>query len=498
MRAFRFPVFGASLCAVVRADGRVGAVPGPAGLLGEFGPPCADGEAGVNFVSKTAPPDGEATPGGADLDAFLGLSDRPNRWRWVAAGALILAIAALLAWTLVARPQPPEQLSWQPAQRGDLVVSVAATGNLAPTDEVQVGSELSGLIAQVLVRNNDRVLRGQPLARLDTARLQDAMRQAQAALAAARADEALAAATATQAHANLDRYEQVFRLSHGNVPSRVDLEARRADDARARADVGARHAQVAGAQAQLSEALTNLAKATIRSPVTGVVLSTDVRPGQTVAASFQAPVLFRIANDLSRMQLEVAVDEADVGGVREGQAARFSVDAFPNRQFDARIVRVDLGASATDTPRAPNAGSGGRIISYAAILDVDNADLVLRPGMTATATIVTERRGNALLVPLAAFRFGPGRFSSARKGGGGLPGILAGRRRASPERNVVSVGRGSHQILYVRGKDGHPLERRVLVGARSGAQAEIVGGDLKAGEEVLVAAGPRADGAGRG
>lgn len=436
----------------------------------------------------------DAESGEPDLDAFLDISERPRRWRWIAACAIAGLAIGLLVWTLLAGPTRSERFGWQKVGRGNLSVSVAATGNLAPTDEVQVGSELSGLIAQVLVRNNDRVARGQPLARLDTARLEDALRQAEAALAAAQAGEAVTAATAAQAGANLDRYEQVFRLSHGNVPSKIDLEARRADDARARADVRSRRAQVAQAQAQLSEARTNLAKATIRSPVTGVVLSTDVRPGQTVAASFQAPVLFRIANDLSRMQLQVAVDEADVGGVKEGQMATFTVDAFPNRQFDARIARVDLGASSTDSSPAGRTGSTGNIISYAAILDVDNRDLLLRPGMTATATIVTEQRRNVLLVPLSAFRFGPNRFSADRKSGSGLPSILVGRRRSAPDRGVVNVGRGSHQIVYVRGADGTPVERRVLVGTRSAAAAEILGGDLKEGEEVLVAAAPVVDG----
>ena len=308
------------------------------------------------------------------------------------------------------------------ARRGSLTVTVSATGNLQPTNEVQVGSEQSGLVTQVFVDNNDRVTAGQPLARLDTARLQDALVQAQAGLASAQAQVATAQASAAQARATLARQEEVFRVSNHRVPSRTELDTARAENLRAIAGVRAAQAQVSQARAQVSSAQTNLSKATIYSPVNGVVLSRQIDPGQTVAASFKAPVLFTIAEDLSRMKLEVRVDEADVAQVHEGQRATFTVDAYPGRTFPATVTRVDVGANAsgstTSGSSATNAASAtGSVVAYTAELQVANPELLLRPGMTATAEIITTERHNVLLVPNAALAL----VARARRGGAARP-----------------------------------------------------------------------------
>lgn len=420
----------------------------------------------------------------SEVDAFLGVTARrrPPAWALILAGLALLVVLVVVARTY--SPQPPVSYSFTKAVRGDLTVTVAATGNLQPTNEVEVGSELSGLIGQVFVDTNDRVARGQPLARLDTSRLSDALVQAQAGLAAAQAQEAKARASLTQAAAMLARYEQVYRTSRGNVPSRVDLDARRADNQRAAADVAAARAEVAQERAQLSSARTNLAKATIYSPIDGVVLSRDVEPGQTVAASFQAPVLFRIAQDLRRMKLQVSIDEADVGQVRAGQEASFTVDAFPGRQFSARIARVDVGANRAGSARA-SAGSGSNVVAYAALLEVSNDDLTLRPGMTATATIIASERRSVLLVPSAAFEFAAEQAAARARRDSALPGMLAPRRRNPAERRAPSVGRGGRQLVYVLGPDGRPNERDVVVGDHDGSFNEIVSGNLAAGDRVI-------------
>ncbi|HYN46359.1 MAG TPA: efflux RND transporter periplasmic adaptor subunit [Allosphingosinicella sp.] len=387
-------------------------------------------------------------------------------------------------------------------RRGSLTVTVSATGNLQPTNEVQVGSEQSGLVTQVFVDNNDRVVRGQPLARLDTARLQDSLVQAQAGLASAQAQVATAQASAAQARATLARQEEVFRVSNGRVPSRTELDAARAENQRAIAGVHAAQAQVSQARAQLSSAQTNLSKATIYSPVTGVVLSRQIDPGQTVAASFQAPVLFTIAEDLSAMKLEVRVDEADVAQVRAGQRATFAVDAYPGRTFPAIATRVDVGANAsgptTSGSSASAAAGTGSVVAYTAELSVQNPELLLRPGMTATAEIITTERRNVLLVPNAALRWSPERDAAAergRKGGitsvlvprggrGGRGGMGGGGGRRERQ---VSIGRGSRQTVYVLGPDGAPTPVRVVVGESNGSETEIVGGDLREGQEVITA-----------
>jgi len=333
-------------------------------------------------------------------------------------------------------------------------------------------------------------VKGQPLARLDPSRLQDTIVQNQAALAAAQAQVATAQATQVQASANLARLEQVYRLSGGKVPSKVELDTGRAENQRAVAGVRAAQAQVAQSRAVLSSAQTNLSKATIYSPVNGVVLSRQIDPGQTVAASFQAPVLFLIAEDLSQMRLEVKVDEADVGQVREGQRATFTVDAYPGQTFNAQITRVDVGANATNTTTgtsSSSAASASNVVAYTAVLSVANPDLRLRPGMTATADIVTSEKHNVLLVPNAALRFSPEReASAARRQPSGVTGVLAPPRpsRGSGERQV-RIGRGSKQTVYILGDDGKPQAVQVTTGETNGSFTEVVGGDLKPGAQVI-------------
>jgi HlyD family secretion protein len=404
------------------------------------------------------------------------------------------ALVLLLGIFLLSRCFSSEaegQYATQAVSRGALRVTVSATGNLQPTNQVEVGSEQSGLVTDVYVDNNDRVSRGQPLARLDTSRLLDTIRQNQAALASTQAQVAQAQASAVQARANLSRLEEVFRLSGGKVPSRTELDTGRAENQRAIAGVRAAQAQVTQARAVLSSSQTNLAKATIYSPVTGVVLARQIDPGQTVAASFQAPVLFTIAEDLAQMMLEVKVDEADVGQVTDGQRATFTVDAFPGRSFPAQITRVDVGANASASSSSTTA-STGTVVAYTAELSVANPELVLRPGMTATAEIVTMEKRNVLLVPNAALRFSPEREAAAAQRTqqqGGVTSVLVprGPRRGGGggREREATIGRGSRQTLYILGADGQPQPVQVVVGESNGSMTEILSGDLKPGAQVI-------------
>lgn len=433
----------------------------------------------------------------ADLDEFLGAP--ATRVWWRRPTFIVGAIVAVIVLLLLSRCFAGEAeggFATQEVRRGDLTVTVSATGNIQPTNQVEVGSEQSGLVTQVFVDNNDRVTRGQPLARLDTARLQDEIVRAQAALASAQAQVATAQASAAQAQANLARQEEVYRLSDGRVPSATELDAARAENRRAVAGIRSAEAQVAQARAQVSSAQTNLSKATIYSPVTGVVLSRQIDPGQTVAASFNAPVLFIIAEDLSAMKLEVRVDEADVGEVNDGQRATFAVDAYPGRTFPATVTRVDVGANASGstTSGSSSAASGtGQVVAYTAELSVANPDLLLRPGMTATADIVTTERRNVLLVPNAALRFSPEQQSQGASPGGVTSVLvprggrgMGGRRGGRGEREVT-IGRGSRQTVYVLGEDGNPRPIQVVVGESNGSVTEIVQGELTEGMEVITA-----------
>ncbi|HXW10222.1 MAG TPA: efflux RND transporter periplasmic adaptor subunit [Steroidobacteraceae bacterium] len=417
------------------------------------------------------------------LDEFLGTPPpgflaRRRRWVYGAAG-LLVAIAAVVAISRGDGEGPAYATA--PVTRGDLEVRISATGNLAPTNEVDVGSELSGLVEAVLVDVNDRVTKGQPIARLDTLRLRDTIARSQAALQQAQAGVAQADATQRQAAAELARFEEVHRLSGGKVPSATELDSARAEFDRAVATQRSARAQVASAQAQLSSDRTNLSKATIVSPVTGVVLSRQVDPGQTVAASFNTPTLFTIAEDLSSMKLEVKVDEADVGQVADGQAATFTVDAFPDREFPAVIERVDVGANSGSTAAAQSSTSGGSaVVAYTAVLSVQNAELLLRPGMTATAEIVTHTEEGVLLVPNAALRFRPKTDAGPQRSAL----TMMPPRRERPQK-TTRASRGSQQTIYVLGPDGEPQPLAVTVGASDGTVTSVSGPGLQPGLEVI-------------
>jgi HlyD family secretion protein len=245
---------------------------------------------------------------------------------------------------------------------------------------------------------------------------------------------------------------------------------------RAEANVASARASVTQAQATLKSDETNLGKASIRSPINGVVLSREVDPGQTVAASFQAPVLFKLAEDLTKMELQVGVDEADVGQVKAGQKATFSVDAWPGREYTAVITRVGFGSQEAEG-----------VISYLTVLEVGNDDLSLRPGMTGTAEIITLTREKALLVPNAALRFTPAPPDAAqKKSSGSVIGALMPRppRQA---RKVQETNKGGNQRVWVL-QEGQPAPIDVRTGATNGRVTEIIGGSLKAGMQVITEA----------
>ena len=420
----------------------------------------------------------------AEIDRFLGVTRRDflarhRTWLGLLAAVLVLGLAGVLV--LGGREEAPRYATGE-IVRGDLQVRISATGNLAPTNEVEVGSELSGLVEAVLVDVNDRVTRGQPIARLDTLRLRDSLERSRAALLAAEAGVAQADASERQARAALARFEEVRRLSDGKVPSATEFDAARADHDRAVADQKAARAQVASAVAQVSSDRVNLEKATIRSPVTGVVLSRQIDPGQTVAASFNTPTLFRIAEDLSSMKLEVKVDEADVGQVAAGQPAVFTVDAFPDREFPAAIQRVDVGANSGSSTAATSGASTSNVVAYTAVLSVANEGLELRPGMTATAEIVTQTEKDALLVPNAALRYRPRVEGQARSA---LTMVGPPRSMLSRPAKSARATRGSQQTIYVLGAEGQPEPLQVTVGATNGTVTSVTGPGVEPGLVVV-------------
>lgn len=432
-----------------------------------------------------------AEPANPKLDEFLGGKVTPV-WQRYAKWLLLALVVIAVAFGLWRYFGSSEQAGYatQKVERGALTVTVSATGKLAPTNQVQVGSELSGKITKVLVDVNDRVTVGQPLALIDPAVLDDQIEQGQAGVAAAQATVAQNQATLTESRAQLNRFEEVSRLSGGRVPAKTEMDNARAAVARAQATLRASQAQVTAQQAGLRSNITQRNRAIIRSPVNGVVLARQIDPGQTVAASFNTPTLFVIAEDLSAMELEVAIDEADVGQVKDGQKANFTVDAFPGETFPAAIRRVDVGSNLSaqsSTSTTSTSTTSAQVVSYGATLSVANAQQKLRPGMTATAEIVTLQKSNVLLVPNAALRFTP-TDASAPQAGGGMAGALVprgGRRGRGGAEKSATIGRGARQTVYVKGADGQPQAIEVTTGDTNGQVTEILSGDLKEGMEVI-------------
>jgi HlyD family secretion protein len=413
-------------------------------------------------------------PSAGDLAELLEAEERTarrRRRRLLLAALLVLPALASALWLL--RGGDDNGIAYQTTEvrRGELVVRVTATGTLEPVNQVDVGTEISGTIAVVSADYNDRVEAGDELARLDTDQLDARMRQSEAVLALSRARVLEARATVTETANRLRRSRDLLRKK---MSSQEELDTNTAAHERALAQLAVAEAQVAQAEAELDDVRRTREKAVIRAPIDGIVLARLVEPGQTVAASLQTPVLFTLAEDLAQMELHVDVDEADVGRVATGQSAEFSVDAYPDQRFPARIEQVRY---------APQTVEG--VVTYETLLAVDNADLLLRPGMTATAEILVQRLEDVLLVPNAALRFSPPRLPGGQaKRGGGLVGMLLPRMPRTRGGNGSGHKETGPRVWVLR--DGEPAPVSLRTGVSDGTDTQVLSGDLVAGQRVIV------------
>lgn len=327
-----------------------------------------------------------------EVEQALGMDGKRKSFNWLWLAPIIVISGGM--YFLQQEPQVPlVEYVTQAPKRGDLQITVTATGTLQPTKQVEIGSEVSGIIENVFVDFNDNVTVGQTMAQLDTQALEARLTSARASLQSAEATLMQAQATVVEADAKTRRSRD---LSERDLLALQTLEADEAASLRAAASVVSAEAQVTAAAAALRESETLLAKAVINSPIDGIIISREVDPGQTMAASFQTPVMFIVAEDLSHMLLNLDIDEADIGQVREGQKATFRVDAYPRTEFTAEIISVRFN------PRKVN-----NIVTYETVLSVSNPELLLRPGMTATAEILIEETEELLLVPNRSLRFLP-------------------------------------------------------------------------------------------
>lgn len=392
---------------------------------------------------KTARPEAEV----ADV---LGLGRKRRRWLpWVLGlGALgLLLLVAIVGAVLATRGGN----AWQSdqAKMGDITLTVVAVGKVEPKDTVAIGSELSGIVKDVLVDVNDHVKAGQTLATLDTSLLNAQAQQARAQVQSAQAS--LTQAQVGEAAAKL-ALGRATSLSGTAAQSVATLDDAKSAYAKAQAAVGVTRAQLSQARAARDAAEVNLAKAVIKSPIDGVVLERNVEPGQAVVSALQAATLFSVAADLSQMTVSVEVDEADIGRLKVGQHATFTVAAWPDRVFDAVVDKVHPAP-------IPNEA----VVAYTAELSLKNPDNLLKPGMTATVEIVTDDLKNVLLVPDAALRFEMPHSD--------LPPLV-------PEG-------GKHWARVWVLKDGKPKAVKIVPGASDGKHTVVLEGDVKPGDTVI-------------
>ncbi len=396
--------------------------------------------------------------------------------------AIVLFLAALLAvgvWRLREGATESAYMT-APVQKGDIAQVVTATGSLSAVITVQVGSQASGTIEKLNADFNTHVKAGQIVAQLNQDKFKAAVDQAKANLLAAQASVAKAKVSVEDGRRTLERNKE---LKKRDLIAQSDLDAAQTAYDAALAQFDVNKAQVEQAQAALNQASVDLNNTVIRSPVDGIVVSRNVDVGQTVAASLQAPTLFLIANDLSKMQVDTNVSEGDVGNVWVGQDATFTVDAYPTRRFNGKVLQVRNAAVMVQN-----------VVTYDAVIGVDNKELLLKPGMTTNVNFLVSQKNDVTKIPNASLRFRPpsakqptpvaANGQSPGAGGGRGGGRAAGQGSRGREGKEGRAGREG-TVYVLRGQKATPV--KVRLGISDGAYTEVVGDDIKPGEQVILA-----------
>jgi HlyD family secretion protein len=392
-----------------------------------------------------------------------------KRLPWIVGVCLLVAVAVGY-YVKVDVSAAPTQLTFDSVSRGDVVATVEATGTLQPVDTVEVGTQVSGTIASIGTDFNQQVKKGQVLATLDPALFQTQIDQAEATLIRLRSELDKAQVQLEDAQLKLKRAEQ---LAADELLAQQDVDTARSTARVAETSLTGAKAQLTQSEAALTQAKVNLSHTVITSPTDGIVLSRNVEVGQTVSAGLQAPTLFVIARDLTRLDLQARVDESDVGGVTTGATVTFTVDAYPRRRFNGKVRLVRLQPTTVQN-----------VVTYTTIIDVPNDDGQLKPGMTSTVSIETARADDVLRVPASALRFVPTE-SLMKEFGPSTPLVESASAPLRAGGPSASLGTGRREQTVWRLLSGRLEKLPVRVGVSDGANVEIVSDGLAEGASII-------------
>lgn len=410
----------------------------------------------------------------SNLQEQLNMYQQEGKTKRWATKILVVAILSLIlvVWIVIKNFNSSDEVSYetQKVTQGDMQVTVMATGNLNPTNSVDVGIEVSGTIKEIYVDFNDNVTIGQVLAKLDTTKLKAQVDSSKASLSIAKANLKESEVNVKNKKLYWDRTQKMFEQSKGKYPSQNDVDDAKFSYESAIALYEASKARVMQAEYNLKTDEENLGKAVVKSSINGLVLNRAVEVGQTVAASMSTPTLFTLAKDLSKMDLIVSIDEADVADIKEGLNVTFTVDAYPQESFKGKIKQVRFN---------PIEESG--VITYETVALVENEKFLLRPGMTASAKIITKELSNTLLVPNTALRFTPKNSSTESSKSVSFVGPP---KRDRPARKPKELGKESFKFLYTL-ENGEPKRHRVKVLETDGKMTSIQSKEIQAGVEVI-------------
>lgn len=385
--------------------------------------------------------------------------------------AFVILCVALIYWYQTREPK--YIYTTQEATLGDISTSISANGTLSPTHEVSIGSVISGIVLEVLVDVNDAVSKGQILAKIDSESIEQDLYRYEAQLQSAQAQLKSAKVALEEKEWQYKQLQTLFKTTNGKTPSKLDLQTAKTAYNSALSEVGIRQANIKEIETAIRSTQVDLKNSQITTPIDGVVLSRSIEVGQSVAASFQAPEFFIIAENLEEMELNVSISEADIGKVKVGQSVKFSVDSYPQKTFEAVVDRVNFGASE----------SADNIVSYEARIYVGNQDLLLKPGMSATADIVTDSAKNTLLVPSSALYFTPATpQKDSAKSSSGLSFAI---RPPARIRGGGDKPQANSSVWVL--ERGVPKEIAVEVGISDGISTQIFSDLITAGVQVITA-----------